>query len=55
MGSVRFTVGTVVRIVSLKHYRGRISFLPAHDDAGTSVSYFSSFRRKGAIPFPAFS
>ena len=32
MGSLRFTVGTVVRIINLKHYKGRISFLPAGDN-----------------------
>lgn len=29
LGSLRFTVGTLVRITKLKHYSGRISFLPA--------------------------
>lgn len=29
MGSLRFTVGTIVRIIGLRHYRGRISFVPA--------------------------
>eukprot|EP00752_Nemacystus_decipiens_P001239 g1238.t1 len=32
VGSFRFTVGTFVRIINLKHYKGRISFLPALDD-----------------------
>lgn len=31
MGSVRFTLGTVVRLASLNTYRGRLSYLPAPD------------------------
>ncbi|CAM9303527.1 unnamed protein product [Ectocarpus fasciculatus] len=38
MGSLRFTVGTIVRIVSLKHYRGRISFLPDLDAAAATTT-----------------
>lgn len=37
MGSLRFTVGTIVRIVNLKHYRGRISFLPDLDAAAATT------------------
>lgn len=38
VGSLRFTLGTVVRIVNLKHYRGRISYLPALDDADADAN-----------------
>ncbi|XP_063798812.1 sphingosine kinase 2 [Pseudophryne corroboree] len=31
MGSARFTVGTMVRVASLRTYRGRLSYLPALD------------------------
>ncbi|CAM9810188.1 unnamed protein product [Ascophyllum nodosum] len=31
LGSVRFTIGTAVRIASLKYYTGRITFLPAEN------------------------
>lgn len=36
MGSLRFTIGTIVRIIGLRYYRGRISYLPgaAKDMAG---------------------
>ncbi|CBN76438.1 Sphingosine kinase [Ectocarpus siliculosus] len=37
MGSLRFTVGTIVRIANLKHYRGRISFLPDLDAAAATT------------------
>lgn len=42
MGSNRFTFGTIVRIINLKHYRGRISFLPElqvdHSADGTAAT-----------------
>ncbi|CAN0005206.1 unnamed protein product [Choristocarpus tenellus] len=28
MGSLRFTVGAIVRILFMRHYAGRVSFLP---------------------------
>ncbi|KAM4703990.1 sphingosine kinase 2 [Rhinophrynus dorsalis] len=31
MGSARFTVGTMVRVASLRTYRGRLSYLPVQD------------------------
>lgn len=33
MGSFRFTFGTIVRVIGLRHYRGRISFVPASSNA----------------------
>lgn len=44
MGSFRFTVGTVIRIANLKHYRGRISFLPGLDDADPAAGAGPSVR-----------
>ncbi|XP_043946415.1 sphingosine kinase 1 [Protopterus annectens] len=34
IGSARFTVGTFIRLTSLRVYRGRLSYLPANDDTG---------------------
>ncbi|CAM9497312.1 unnamed protein product, partial [Hapterophycus canaliculatus] len=49
MGSNRFTFGTIVRIINLKHYRGRISFLPEPAQNADSAAATSS--ATAAAPF----
>eukprot|EP00903_Cladosiphon_okamuranus_P016711 g15404.t1 len=49
VGSFRFTVGTIVRIVNLKHYKGRISFLPALDEAEADA--VAAAETAPAVPF----
>lgn len=36
LGSARFTIGAIVRIINLRRYRGRISYLPASSSASPS-------------------
>lgn len=35
IGAVRFTIGTLVRLASLRVYRGRLAYLPATEDGGS--------------------
>ncbi|XP_056443021.1 sphingosine kinase 1-like [Gadus chalcogrammus] len=44
VGAARFTVGTLVRLASLRVYRGRLSYLPADDGDGDTGA------ERGAIP-----
>ncbi|KAJ1130226.1 hypothetical protein NDU88_008582 [Pleurodeles waltl] len=37
LGSIRFTIGTLVRLTALRTYKGRVSYLPAEEE-GTSAS-----------------
>lgn len=55
LGSLRFTVGTVFRIIGLRHYRGRISFLPACLDADGSPAASAHSAPSGAFRMPLLS
>lgn len=42
VGAARFTVGTLVRLASLRVYRGRLAYLPAAEDQKTKESLRTS-------------